>query len=130
MDQFDALVMAAKAAQFQVVSPGHYVKFNPLTGVRTTVLLEGSGDTRKMTVRHDQALSVQKAILDLNVARQNDFAGYGEGVYQASSIPLVAFEQVKKKCGFQPGYGMDPVAFKRLLNDRDYYKFKTVPGRV
>lgn len=130
MDQFDTLIQAAKNAQFQVVGPGHYVKYNPLTGVRTTVIFEGKGDVRNMTVRHEQAISVQNSILDLNVARQNDFNGYGDGLYQASSIPLVAFEQVKKKCGFQPGYGMDPVAFKKLLNDRDYYKFKTVPGRV
>jgi hypothetical protein len=127
-DAFDSLVMAAKQASFRVVGPGHYVKYNPLTGIRTTVILEGTGDTRTMHVRHDQRVD---DILDLNVARQNDHKGFkGVDMFQATSIPMVEHSKIMAKCGYKPGQGYDVKKFKQILNDRDFYKFKTVPGRI
>ena len=128
MDYLDSLTHAARIAEFKVVGPGHYVKYNPLLGIKTTVVLEGSGETRTMHVKHEQEV---EDILDLNVAQQNDFSGYkGKELVQATRIPMIEHRKIMERCGFQAGHGYDEKVFKRLLNDSDYSKFKVVPGKI
>lgn len=128
-DEFASLVMAARLARFRVVGPGHYVKYNPLTRITTTVRIEGKGPTRNMHVRHDQEV---QELLDLNVARQNDFNGYrNKDLFQATSIPLIEHRKIMERCGKDQKTGeYDEKKFKRILNDSDYRKFKTVPGKI
>jgi len=84
-----------------------------------------------MTVRHEQPKQLIQGVLDMNIARQNDFTGFkGKEMYQATSLPIAIHEQIKKKCGFQPGHGYDEKKFRQIINDRDNYKLKTVPGRI
>lgn len=109
--------------------PGTFQRYNHYLGILSTYLIEHlEGGKMRVHVRQDQRMD---DILDANVRQQNDFKGYhGDDMYQATRIPIVVHEQIKKKCGFKPGIGYDPVEFKKLLNDRDYYKLKTVPGRL
>lgn len=127
----DALTYSARVAGFQTIGAGQYQKYNPLTGIRTTVTFTGTGDQKAMHVKRETALQVQSAILDMNVAQQNDFKGFkGVEVYQATRIPLIEHEKIMKACGHQPGQGYDVKKFKSIVNDIDYRKLKVVPGRI
>lgn len=109
---------------FRQIGPGLYVKWNPTLGVRTTVHFENG----LIHVKHEQRID---DVLDLNIAQQNAFDGYrGKDLVQATRIPMVEHRKIMQACGFQPGHGYDVKAFKRIVNDRDYCKFKTVPGKV
>lgn len=116
---------------FTYIGPGTYQKWDSVLGIRTTVKFEGEGDQKLVHVRHEQPKQVIQDILDLNVARQNAFSGYGgDMMHQTSSIPLTVHSQIMKQCGNIPGVGYDQKKFSQILNDRDYYKLKTVPGRI
>lgn len=109
---------------FRRAGPGLYVKWNPVLGIRTTVRFEGA----LMHVRHEQRVD---DVLDLNVAQQNDFAGYrGKELVQATRIPLVEHRKIMARCGFVPGQGYDVKKFRQIVNDRDFCKFRTVPGNI
>lgn len=111
------------------LAKGPYVKFNPLTRIKTTVWFEGSGPTRTMHVRHDQDV---EAILELNVARQKDFKGYDKnGLFQTTSIPMVEHRKIMEMCGKDQKTGeYDQKKFRRIINDSDYSKFKVIPGKI
>lgn len=127
----DALTQSARYAGFRTIGPGQYQKFNPLTGIRTTVTFTGSGDEKAMHVKRETALQVQNAILDMNVAEQNNFKGFkGVDIYQATRIPLIEHEKIMQRCGHVPGQGYDEKKFKQIVNDIDYRKLKVVPGRI
>lgn len=120
-------------SEFQKIAPNTYRRWDPVLLKRVTVRFEGSGEKKLMHVRIEQPKWVVNTILDDNVALQNSFAGYGktDGFYQASRIPSqIYWGTVMPKCGFQAGHGYDEKAFKRLVNDRDYSKFKIIPGKV
>ena len=126
----DGLVQAAKAAGYEKVGNGHFVKWNPLLGIKSTLLIEPSGIAGKVnvTTRREQYVG---DILDLNVKQQNDFSGYkGKELFQGSRIPIVQHQRIMEKCGFKPGQGYDEKKFRQILNDRDFYKLKTVPGKL
>ncbi|MGE3476968.1 MAG: hypothetical protein AB7H70_14295 [Rhodospirillaceae bacterium] len=109
---------------FRQIGPGLYVKWNPVLGIRTTVRFENG----LMHVKHEQRVD---DVLDLNVAQQNDFTGYrGKELVQATRIPMIEHRKIMERCGFQAGAGYDLKKFKQILNDRDYCKFKTVPGKI
>lgn len=109
---------------FRQIGAGLYVKWNPLLGIRTTVRFENG----LMHVKHEQRVD---DVLDLNVAQQNDFTGYrGKDLVQATRIPMVEHRKIMARCGFEPGAGYDVKKFKQIINDRDYSKFKTVPGKI
>lgn len=109
---------------FRHIGAGLYVKWNPLLGIRTTVRFENG----LMHVKHEQRVD---DVLDLNIAQQNDFAGYrGKDLVQATRIPMVEHRKIMARCGFEPGAGYDVKKFKQIINDRDYSKFKTVPGKI
>lgn len=109
---------------FRQIGPGTYVKWNPVLGIRTTVRFE-SGVCH---VKHEQRVD---DVLDLNVAQQNNFEGFrGKDLVQAARIPLVEHRKIMARCGFAPGAGYDVKKFKQILNDRDFCKFKTIPGKL
>lgn len=113
---------------FKQIGPGLYRKWNPQTRIRTTVKFEGGN----MHVRHEAHPEDTQAILDFNVMRQNDHKGFkDQEIYQASSIPShIYWGQIMPKCGFKNGQGFDERKFKQILNDRDNYKLKCVPGKI
>lgn len=116
---------------FKCIAPDTYQKWNELLGVRTTLWFHGVGAERKVTVRHEQPKQLIADILDMNVTRQNDFKGFkGVEMYQGTSVPLAVHAQIKKMCGFQPGHGYDEKRYKRIVNDSDYQKLRTVPGKI
>jgi hypothetical protein len=128
-DEFASLVHASRMAGYQVLGPGRYRKYDPLTRITTDIYVEGTGPTRNMHVRHTQDA---EAILELNVARQNDFSGYkGKEMFQATSIPLIEHRKIMALCGKDKKTGeYDEKRFKRIVNDSDYSKFKVVPGKI
>lgn len=116
---------------FVQIAPDTYQKWNAALQIRTTIFFHGVGEDRKMTVRHEQPKKVIASILDRNVAMQNDFSGYkGKDGFQATSLPISVHKQVMKMCGHQPGHGFDEKKFKQIMNDGDYSKLKTVPGKI
>ena len=118
---------------YQRIAPRTYQRWDPVLLKRTTVQFEGSGEKLLMHVKIDQPPWVGKIILDNNVDLQNNFKGYGkgDGFYQATCIPAhVYWGQIMPKCGFQPGHGYDEKKFKQIVNDRDNYKLKVVPGKI
>ncbi len=119
---------------FRQIAPNTYQKWNAVLGVRTTVTFVEAGDRagRKIHVRHDQPKALIADVLDRNVAMQNDFKGRygGDLITQTASLPIVVHSQIMKQCGFQPGFGYDTKKFRQILNDRDNYKLKCVPGKI
>lgn len=116
---------------FVQIAPDTYQKWNHVLCIRTTIRFHGVGDNRKMTVRHEQPKQVISAILDRNVAIQNSFNGYkGKEMYQGTSLPIAVHSQVMKMCGHKPGQGYDEKKFVKIMNDIDYRKLKTIPGKL
>lgn len=116
--------------RFTRIGPGTYQKWNAILGVRTTVTFDR--DSRKIHVRHEQPRALVDAVLARNVVMQNDFKGrFGADVItQTTSLPIAVHRQIMAACGFQPGRGYDEKKFRAILNDRDYYKLKCVPGKI
>lgn len=117
---------------YKQIGPGVYQKWNPVQQIRSTIWFHGEGDNRKMTVRHEQPKKLIADVLALNVERQNNFKGNFKGVemYQGTSLPISVDRQIKAQCGFKPGQGYDEKKFKQIMNDRDNYRLKTVPGKI
>lgn len=116
---------------YKFLGNGHYVKWNPVLGVKSELLIWKENGKTMVTVRHSQPPKLVQSILDLNVARQNSFTGYkGKEMVQATSIPQAQHKQIMKQCGFQAGHGYDEKKFKQIVNSRENYKFKTVPGNI
>jgi hypothetical protein len=109
-----------------------YQKWNKHTLTRTTVTIWGKGETKMMNVKHEQPKWVQNVIIDDNVARQNDFAGYSKGMeaYNAIRAPMPVWQQIMKACGFKQGHGYDQKKFRQIANDSDYSKLKVIPGKI
>lgn len=109
-----------------------YQKWDPVMLKRVTVTFEGRGEKKLMHVKIDQPDWVGKIILENNVELQNNFQGYGkgDGFYHATCMPMPIWNQVMQKCGFEKGHGYDEKKFKQIVNDRDNYKLKVVPGRI
>lgn len=120
--------------EYKKVGPGRWVKWNPILMLWS--ILEAERDSNGKLVRwhskHVQPKEVTDAIIDFNVAQQNAWKGnFGSDVItQTSRLPIPIHRQIMEQCGYQPGHGYDEVKFKKILNDRDYYKLKTVPGRL
>lgn len=130
--QVDSLTATARMAGFQKVGPSTYQKYNPLTGIRTTVKFTGKGDSYAMSVKRETELNAQAAILDLNVAQANDFSGYkGKELVQATRIPLLEHAKIMDRCGKDVRTGeYDEKKFKQILNSNEYSKLRTVPGKI
>lgn len=115
---------------FRQIGPDTYQKWNAALGVRTTLTFDRAG--RKIHVRHDQPRALVEAVLDRNVAMQNSAKRSFKDDYvtQVSSLPIAVHRQIMAQCGFQPGHGYDEKKFRAILNDRDNYKLKCVPGKL
>lgn len=120
----------AHALDFVQVAPNVYRKWNAILGLRTTVTFDNVNG--KIHVRHDQPKKLITAVLDRNVSMQNDWKGkFGADlITQTTSMPIAVHSQIMKQCGHKPGQGYDEKKFKQIINDRDNYKLKTVPGRI
>ena len=122
--------LPADFASYRRVGPGKYIKFNPLLGITTKLWITASSKSGKVDIHTLHTQNVED-ILDLNVKQQNDFSGYrGKEGYQATRIPMVEYQQIMKRCGFKPGQGYDHKKFRQILNDSDYSKLRTVPGKI
>lgn len=111
------------------IGPGTYQRYNHKLGILTTMLIEHlPGGAKKVHVKQEQRVD---DILDFNVKQQNEHKGFkGDGLHQVTRIPAVEYRKIMERCGFQPGHGYDKKKFRQILNDRDYYKLKTVSGRI
>lgn len=121
--------------EFKKVGSGRWAKWNPILRIRTVLEVseyDGRGQPLAFRVYRQQPREDIEAILDLNVQTQNSWKGrYGADLgTQTTRIPIVIEQQIKEKCGFIPGQGYDEKKFRQIVNDRDYYKLKTVTGRI
>lgn len=115
---------------FRQIAPDTFQKWNAALGVRTTLTFDRAG--KKIHVRHDQPRAVIAAVLERNVAMQNGAkASFKDDVVtQVASLPIAVHRQVMAQCGFEPGHGYDEKKFRAILNDRDNYKLRCVPGKI
>lgn len=115
--------------EYRKIGPGTYQRFSPITGIRTTIYLETlPGGKRNMTIKQEQDV---EHIIARNTFLQNNFSGYDKNLHQVASVPLVWDNEFKRLSGQVNGKGeYDEKKYKSLLNDRDYYRFKTVPGKI
>lgn len=120
--------------EYKKVGPGRWQKWNPILMVLSTLEAEynTSGEIVRWHTRIQQPRAVQQAILDHNVDRQNSWKGRygGDLITQTTSLPIAIHQQVMEQCGFQKGHGYDEKKFAQIMNDRDNYKLKCVPGRI
>ena len=106
-----------------------YYRKNAETGVMTWMkFVRNINGTFDITVKKTQDV---EEILELNVIKQNDFTGYGNKMMvQTTAVPLVMHGKLMERCGYQPGHGYDEKQYKKILNDADYRKLKTIPGKL
>ena len=102
------------------------VSYDPLTGIKVEWRWNGDGTA---TVRHTQ--DVEK-ILDRNQAMASHNDGYSKSrdLKRAASIPTILLTEYRNNKGINlldPNHAPD---LKRLLNDADYRKLRTAPGRI
>lgn len=119
--------------EYKKVGAGRWLKWNPILFMYSELIANyENGRVKSYTVRRWQPDWVLKATLDRNVAMQNDWKGRygGDLITQTSSLPIAVHAQIMEQCGFKPGQGYDEKKFRQILNDRDNYKLKTVPGRI
>lgn len=120
--------------EYKKVGPGHWRKWNPLMGIYSTLRANYDSRGKVVSITHaiEQPDWVLQQILDRNVAMQNSWKGKfgGDVITQTSSLPIAVHQQIMAQCGFQKGQGYDEDKFRKILNDRDYYKLKCVPGKL
>ena len=113
------------------VGPGTFQRYNHQLGILTTMEIEHlPGGGKKVHVNQQQRVD---DILDLNVYQQNHCDAPKEGLRQATRIPVIEHRKIMKQCGLdekKPQDGYDEKKFRQIVNDRDFYKFKTVSGRI
>lgn len=115
--------------EYQMVAPGYYIKYNPMTGVKTEIWRKARTDGGfDMKVRHSQRVD---QIIDANLEQQSNFNGYHKsGLRHVARLPITEWNKIREATGWKPGQGYDEVALRRYLNDRDNYKLKTIPKAV
>lgn len=81
-------------------------------------------------------LTQASVIDDVNAVQYNAASDYGASrwkgdFHKVGSIPLVEYERLRREGVLAPdGTCHDDKAILKLLNDRDYLKFRTKPGRL
>lgn len=119
--------------EYKKVGAGVWRKWNPVQGIWSELRANYQGGKLvSYTVRRWHPPEILEAVLDRNVAMQNSWKGkYGDDcVTQQTAIPIALHQQIMDKCGFQQGHGYDEKKFRQIMNDSDYRKLKTVPGRI
>lgn len=121
--------------EYTKVGPGKWVKWNPILRIRSTleaIKWDSNGKATEFRVLREQPKADIQAVIDFNVAMQNsakrNFAG--DLITQTTCIPTTVHQSLMEQCGYQPKHGYDEKRFRQLMNDRDYYKLKTVPGKI
>ena len=104
-------------------------EYDPVTGFGTDYVFDNT--TGKVHVTRWQEVS---ATFDANKAEYNSSSDWnkfaGDEMHKMASIPLAVYEQWR-----QEGFDMlssetDDKELRRRLNDRDFSKFRTKPGRM
>lgn len=121
--------------EYTKVASGKWVKWNPILRVRSTIEAikwDSKGRATEFKVTRDQPKADIQAIVDFNVNMQNSWKGSygGDLITQTTRLPTVIHQQIMEQCGFKAHQGYDEKKFKQIINDRDNYKLKTVPGRI
>lgn len=119
--------------EYKKVGPGKWQKWNALLCILSTIEAEyENGKLVRYHYRREQPKWFTDAVLDRNVAMQNDGKQrFGADlITQTASLPIAVHAQIMEKCGFKAGQGYDEKRFRQIMNDRDYYKLKTVSGRL
>ena len=104
--------------------------YSEVTGITTEYWSHPGG--KRVTVRRyqDSEPLMTENARQLNSHSQKGRRDYGEGVgLKIASIPPAFIEQYMKERGVNLLNCTD-AQFKRFLNDPEYRKFRTAPGRV
>lgn len=94
--------------------------YEPLTGI--SYWFRYDEDTDTITMRETQDAEVLMRLTQAQYNSTDERARYGDGLQKMGSIPMTLF--------YDKGLNKDPEAIKKFLNDRDYQKFRTRPGRL
>lgn len=102
-----------------------YVKENAQTGIKTYIIFDHKNG--KVTIRKTQRVD---RLIDANLAEQADFTGFkGDRPYRVARVPWIERQKMMEACGLQNGE-YDEAKYNAMLDDRDNYKMKTIPGRI
>lgn len=102
-----------------------YVRENPQTGIRTYIVFDHANG--KVIIRKTQRVD---RIVEANLAEQAEFTGFkGDRPYRVARVPWLERQRMMEACGLENGE-YDETKYNRLLDDRDNYKLKTIPGRI
>ena len=102
-----------------------YVKFHPGTGIKTRIIFDHQNG--KVIVRKTQ---VVQNIIEANLAEQSEFNGFkGDRPYRVARIPWLERNKLMERCGYENGE-YDETKYNAILDDRDNYKLKTIPGKI
>ncbi len=115
------------AARDVAAKTSTYVKDDPRTQIRTTLIFQGDGTIR---VRKTQRVD---AVLELNKDQANAFSGYrGKQWVCTSRVPMVEWNKLVTAAGGMPGTApeYDRTKMRKMLNDADYRSFRTIPGKI
>lgn len=106
-----------------------FEKVDPRTRVKTRMIFDhASGEIKVQKIQDPHAV---QALVDMNKEARDSHRRYnGNGMTKVSSIPLVEWQKIMARCGNQPGIGYDQEKFRKIINDGDYAKLRTVPGRI
>lgn len=95
--------------------------YEPETGVSSWFRYNADDDT--FTMRETQDAEVLMEINKRQFNGHDESARFGDGLEKMGSIPITTF--------YEHGLNkMDPEQIKKFLNDRDFSKFRTRPGRL
>jgi hypothetical protein len=94
--------------------------YEPATGISTWFSFNYADDT--FTIRETQDAEALMRVTQRAYNATDGNTRWGDGLEKVGSIPLTLF--------YEHGMHKDEAAIKRFLNDRDYQKFRTRPGKV
>lgn len=103
---------------------------DPLTGVTEILHYDGATDEITLELRQESSL------YDLNAAEYAAHSDYGPSrwngeMHKVASIPLVELWRLQREGIIdRDGVVTNDAAFTRVLNDRDFSKWRTKGGRL
>ena len=105
-----------------------YKDYDPVTGIMSLIHFDGEG---KMITKRYQNVD---AIVDMNKVYKDDHRPHMKAKMQRqTSIPTLEFWKIMEQCGYKAGKAggdYDKKRFDQIINDPDYAKFRTVPGKI
>lgn len=102
------------------------VSYDPATGIGVWWRWNGDGTA---TVRHTQDV---EPVLDRNqaMATHNDGYSPSRDLRRAASIPSIVLTEYRNNKGINLLDPSHEKELKKVLNDIDFRKFRTAPGRI